>query len=76
MCENKTRLDNKLLEPDFVTSAFSKLRELEADGLVIIDEKNIHVTPKGRSIIRNISVAIDARLWRNHKSTNTFSKSI
>lgn len=76
MCENKTRLDNKLLEPDFITSAFSKLRELEADGLVTIDEKNIQVTPKGRSFIRNISVVIDARLWRKHISANTFSKAI
>ncbi len=76
MCEDKTRLDNQLLEPGFITSAFSKLRELEADGLVTIDEKNIHVTPKGRSFIRNISAVIDARLWRNQKSANTFSKAI
>jgi oxygen-independent coproporphyrinogen-3 oxidase len=76
MCENRTRLDNKLLEPDFVKSAFSKLRELEADGLVTIDEKNIYVTLKGRSFIRNISTGIDARLWRKHISANTFSKAI
>jgi oxygen-independent coproporphyrinogen-3 oxidase len=76
MCENETNLDNKLLESDFITSALSRLQELEADGLVNVDEANIHVTSKGKSFIRNICVAIDARIWREHKDVNTFSKAI
>jgi len=76
MCENETILDNKLLGHDFIISAFSRLQELEADGLVTVDEANIHVTSKGKSFIRNICVAIDARLWREHKDVNTFSKAI
>ena len=78
MCENKASLTNELLEPAFLDSAFSKLSTLEADGLVIIDQKNIQVTTKGKSFIRNISAAIDAKLWRNDKvgETNTFSKAI
>jgi len=76
MCENETNLDNKLLEREFITSALSRLQELEADGLVTLDEANIHVTSKGKSFIRNICVSIDARLWREHKDVNTFSKAI
>jgi len=76
MCENKTVLDHPLLDPDFVTSAFSKLVQLEADGLVVVNGKTIEVTNKGMSFIRNISAAIDAQLWRKQISTNTFSKAI
>ncbi len=76
MCENKTRLDNPVLEPAFVASAFEKLKALEADGLVEVNGKEIFVTPKGRLFIRNISAAIDPKLWRNHSGTNTFSKAI
>jgi len=76
MCENKTRLDDKLLAPEFIKSALSKLRELQADGLVTIHKTNIDVTPKGRSFIRNIIVAIDPYLWRGHKDIRTFSRAI
>jgi oxygen-independent coproporphyrinogen III oxidase len=76
MCENKTILNNPLLEPAFVASALVKLELLEADGLVQVNANEIHVTEKGRSFIRNISAAIDPMLWRNHSGTNTFSKAI
>ncbi|GAB2977492.1 oxygen-independent coproporphyrinogen III oxidase [Mucilaginibacter puniceus] len=76
MCEDKTNLESERLESDFVKSALLHLQELESDGLVTIDGTNIHVTSKGRSFIRNICVAIDARLWREHKNVNTFSKAI
>lgn len=76
MCENETYLDNKLLGRDFITSALSRLQELAEDGLVTIDEQNIRVTAKGKSFIRNICAAIDARLWRENKNLNTFSKAI
>lgn len=76
MCENKTNLDSELFSSDFLESAFVKLRLLEADGLVTIDGQNIQVTTKGNSFIRNISAAIDARLWRNDSIANTFSKAI
>jgi oxygen-independent coproporphyrinogen III oxidase len=76
MCEDKTNLDSELLERDFVKSALLHLQELESDGLVTVDGTNIHVTSQGRSFIRNICVAIDARLWREHKNVNTFSKAI
>jgi oxygen-independent coproporphyrinogen-3 oxidase len=76
MCENKTSLDSKLLAPDFIDNALLKLQSLEADGLVTVEEGNIHVTTKGNSFIRNISAAIDAKLWRNNAGTKTFSKAI
>lgn len=78
MCENKTNLNSDLLSSEFLKNAFLKLEALEADGLVTVDEKNIRITTKGNSFIRNISAAIDAQLWRNDNGrvTNTFSKAI
>lgn len=77
MCQNQTNLDTTLA-PDFLETAFVKLQALQADGLITIEEKNIQVTNKGKSFIRNISAAIDERLWRNEKTRieNTFSKAI
>ncbi len=76
MCENKTILNNPVLDPEFVKDAFTKLASLEADGLVVLNETEIDVTDKGMSFIRNISAAIDAQLWRKQMNTNTFSKAI
>ncbi len=78
MCENKTSLDSNLFDTQFLDRSISKFRELEADGLVTIEGKNILVTSKGNSFIRNISAVIDTKLWRNEgaKETNTFSKAI
>jgi oxygen-independent coproporphyrinogen III oxidase len=78
MCENKTSLDSKLLGAAFLENAFLKLEGLVEDGLITVQEKSIQVTTKGNSFIRNISAAIDAKLWRNDKGseTKTFSKAI
>ena len=78
MCENKTSLGRELLSQAFIENAFSKLRSLEEDGLVTLEEDNIIVTTKGNSFIRNISAALDVRLWRNEREieAHTFSKAI
>ncbi|MEK7198630.1 MAG: coproporphyrinogen III oxidase, partial [Bacteroidota bacterium] len=76
MCENRTILEHQILDAAFINSAFLKLTELEADGLVIVKEKSIKVTPKGMLFIRNISAAIDLQLWRKQMNANTFSRAI
>ena len=78
MCENETTIDTAALTPEFVETMFLKLSALAADGLVGIDGDNIRVTTKGNSFIRNISAALDARLWKNEikRDANTFSKAI
>lgn len=76
MCQNKTMLDNPLLDKAFVENALVKLRLLEEDGLVQLNSKQVVVTRKGMSFIRNISAAVDAQLWRKNMDTQTFSKAI
>ena len=76
MCEDKTTLDSSILPLEFMKNAFSRLKELEADGLVQVKDNTIQITQQGRSFIRNISAAIDAKLWKNDLGTSTFSKAI
>lgn len=76
MCRNQALLQHPVLDQDFVLEALQKLALLETDGLVTVTGNQIKVTPMGMSFIRNISAAIDAHLWRNHSSANTFSKAI
>jgi oxygen-independent coproporphyrinogen-3 oxidase len=76
MCTGKTTLDAGSLEPEFLQAAFEKLRLLESDGLVELNENSISITKSGGTFIRNISAAIDARLWRKSMGANVFSRAI
>lgn len=76
MCRNETVLDNPLLDTAFIENVFGKLRHLQQDGLVQLNGKQVIVTPKGMSFIRNISAAVDALLWRKQNDAETFSKAI
>lgn len=76
MCLNETSLDVQSLDPDFVTSAFSKIISLQADGLVTVDGATIHVTSKGKLFIRNVCAAIDVQLFKKQITQLTFSKAI
>jgi oxygen-independent coproporphyrinogen-3 oxidase len=46
---------------------------MERDGLLEIDQKSMHVMPKGRLLIRNICMTFDAYL---KGATSSFSKVI
>ena len=76
MCKHKTNFDNGKLEAGFTKSALCKLKELEKDELVVLNDTEINVTSRGKSFIRNISAAIDLSLWKNEIKTQTFSKAI
>ncbi len=76
MCRNETLLQENLVEKDFVKSVFEKLSALKADDFVEIIGNKIIVTEKGKTFIRNVSAAFDARLWRKQIGGNVFSKAI
>ncbi|MFN3379114.1 MAG: coproporphyrinogen III oxidase, partial [Runella zeae] len=54
--------------------ALERLDEPERDELVSIEPFHLTVTPLGRSFIRNISMAFDARLWGDVPQTTIFSQ--
>ncbi|MEJ7692513.1 oxygen-independent coproporphyrinogen III oxidase [Daejeonella sp.] len=73
MCLGKTTLSaNDPLYPGFV----SRLRPLEKDGLVYINDARIIVTETGRSFLRNICMCFDQKLVSNVSTTQIFSTTV
>lgn len=58
--------------PDILIS----LKEMEEDGLLILESNGISVTEKGRPFVRNICMAFDLRLKRKKPNTQLFSMTI
>ena len=54
----------------------SRLSEMEADGLCVIGENGIEVTPQGQLFVRNICMSFDLRLYRNKPTQQIFSQTI
>lgn len=70
-------LMSQYLELDFrkyFTSELASLQDLEADGLLKVNERGIEVTQLGRLLIRNIAMRFDA--YQNARKENCFSKTI
>jgi oxygen-independent coproporphyrinogen-3 oxidase len=57
---------------------FPELEKLEADGLLLFDEKHMRVTETGRNFIRNICRAFDLHLLRRNQEAGhqQYSKAI
>lgn len=47
---------------DYFADALRQLATLAADGLVVMDERTIRVTPRGRFLLRSIAMCFDAYL--------------
>lgn len=52
------------------------LAELIADGLVIVEEQKIRITDQGQPFLRNICMALDERLRKQHPDKKVFSQSL
>lgn len=64
MCTFKTSRENENMNCAALTEAWSALTEKEKDGLVKLTKNSIEVTPQGKPFIRNICMALDARMHR------------
>jgi len=76
-CRGKTNLNpghKDLLEKNVLP----ELKEMEADGLVVIQDNEIKVTETGRLFLRNICHAFDlkGKLYGNEEDKPKFSKAI
>ncbi|MBL4734087.1 MAG: oxygen-independent coproporphyrinogen III oxidase [Flavobacteriales bacterium] len=76
MCNYETSWDCLTDENEVIREGLSRLKELEADGLVVINGDGLVVPEEGKPFIRNICMAFDARLWANMPETEVFSKTI
>jgi len=71
MCAYHTIYDNGI--PGHVQT---RLEPLLADQLIAVDEKEIRITAKGKSFLRNVCMAFDEKLWLKQPRTQLFSSSI
>ena len=76
MCHFYTQWNEKELEMIDLEKHFSLLKEMVADGLVIINGKSIQIPEKSRPYVRNICMAFDVHLQKNKPETQLFSMTI
>jgi len=76
MCQFELQWKDELIDlPEFPT-ILEEWRDMEKDGLLILDEHGLKVTPIGRPFVRNVAAALDLRLKRKRPQKRTFSMSV
>jgi len=76
MCKLETSWQHSDAQCDALTTGLTQLKEMENDGLIVITPFSLKVTETGRPFIRNICMALDARLWREQRTVAIFSQTI
>ncbi|MEM6697479.1 MAG: oxygen-independent coproporphyrinogen III oxidase [Bacteroidota bacterium] len=75
-CRFETSWEDSYFTHPVLLDAQIRLQEMEVDGLLILLNKGLKVLPSGRPFIRNICMALDARLWQQRMKKSVFSQSI
>lgn len=76
MTRGATRWDQAELQAPFLETARTRLAELADDGLLELSGSGCEVTPLGRAFLRNICMALDARLARQTPPEKLFSRAV
>lgn len=76
MCKLKTSWRSGELYIKEMPHILEDLKEMEQDGLLIIEKDSITVLEKGRPFVRNVCMAFDLRLKRAVPETQLFSMTI
>ena len=76
MCQFETSWEDKSSYLDEIPEILIQLKEIEKDGLILIQKNGIQVTDAGKPFIRNICMAFDLRLRRKAPKTQLFSMTI
>ena len=73
MCQGKTKLTEQERLHPVISAGLERMENLSADGLVTVNGNELEVTPDGKRFLRNICMALDARLWASRQETRLFS---
>ncbi len=76
MCDFKTTWKSNNLKFNELPDVLIKLKEMEQDGLLEINNESIKVLPKGQPFVRNICMAFDLLLQRKKPDTQLFSMTV
>ncbi|WET03522.1 oxygen-independent coproporphyrinogen III oxidase [Flavobacterium sp. YJ01] len=75
-CELQTSWTKDSLNFNELPEVLIALKEIENDGLIVIEENSIKITEEGRPFVRNICMAFDLHLKRKSPETNLFSMTV
>jgi oxygen-independent coproporphyrinogen-3 oxidase len=73
MCKGETQWNHQEEPCRALLEGLRRMQDLVDDGLVELDSYRLMVTPTGKRFLRNICMAIDARLWADQPATQLFS---
>lgn len=73
MCKGFTSWIQPEMQDKVFLDAELRLLELANDGLIVLGQSELRVTTTGKRFLRNICMAIDARLWDFKPETQLFS---
>lgn len=76
MCKGETRWDHQAEPCTALLEGIERLEQIADDGLIELAADGLKVTPAGKRFVRNICMAIDARLWADKPTTQLFSMAI
>src|SRR5690606_10330294 len=76
LCKGQLEMNQQIVE-SMSREAIAQLMEMEDEGLILLTNKVLLVTEKGKAFIRNIAMVLDKKLRESNKtSENMFSKAI
>ncbi|HEY9000771.1 MAG TPA: oxygen-independent coproporphyrinogen III oxidase [Mucilaginibacter sp.] len=73
MCKGETEWNHHIEPCNGLMEGLERMRDLVGDDLVELGSYYLIVTPTGKRFLRNICMALDARLWADQPSTQLFS---
>jgi len=76
MCKGATNWKGNPPYCDALFEGFERLKPMLEDGLVWLTPSEIKVTPAGKRFLRNICMALDARLWEKKPESQLFSMAV
>lgn len=76
MCHFETSWEEKSMQCEAFYEGLERLQEMVKDELLLISPYRMEVTDKGRAFVRNICMALDARLWRKQPESQIFSQTV
>jgi len=73
MCKGETRWNYHNEPFESIFTGIERLQTLADDNLIALNSWSLKVTPEGKRYLRNICMALDARLWKNQPTSQLFS---
>lgn len=73
MCKGETDWEPSALANEAFQSGLDRLEMPEKDNLIVLEPFKLTVLPQGQRFLRNICMAMDARLWAKQPTSVMFS---